>query len=213
MIFFLFVVLLLGITADQAISQVKPKQDLSAASVDPGSIEGNVYTNRSLGIRIRFPSKMVVETQQEHDTSIKEGVEIYKEMGGRDQKAVEALAQRERSLFGISTPEAEDEPIASLSLSAMKDTTTVDLEAMVDRTVKMWTSAPNVTLVKPAKKVEFSGLVAYTAELSMQMRGVTVSSTIYSMRRNGHLLTFGIVHTDDRGRDVMERVLKDIELF
>lgn len=213
LVFAVFFLITVAVTTDRVVAQANPKPNLLANVIDPGSIEGSVYTNKTLGIRIKYPAKMVVDDRQELDASVKEGLQAYKDWGGKDEKAAEALAKRERSVFGISTPNSNDEPISSLSLSVMKDATGGDLEAMVNRTIKMWTSAPNVKLIKPARKVDLAKLTFYSLDLSVESNGTTVRSRIYSTRRNGYLFTFAIVHVDDRGLEVMEKVLSEIELI
>ncbi|MBP9663014.1 MAG: hypothetical protein KBD94_00225 [Pyrinomonadaceae bacterium] len=191
----------------------KPKPKLPASNIDPGSTEGSIYTNKTLGIRIVYPSRMVADSREELDVASQEGLELYKQWDGEDVKIAETLANRERSVFGINMPKKDDDPFASLSLSVSKDTTGGELEPMVTRFIKMLTSAPNIKLVKAPRKVNLAGLTCFSFELSAEISGITVRSTFYSTRRKAHLLSFAITHFDDRGLDVMEKVLREIELF
>ena len=199
-----------GTVLAQGDTKQKPK--LPSSSIDPGSTDGNVYTSKALGLRIKYPARMVEDTRDELDRMSQEGLELYKQWDGKDVKVFEALANRERSVFGISTPEDADEPIASLLLSVVKDTGG-ELEPMVLRTIKMFTSAPNVKLTKPAKKVVVAGMTGFQFELTTEITGISVRSTIFSTRRNAHLMTFSITHIDDHGFEMMEKVLKEIELL
>lgn len=191
----------------------QPKPQLPSSSIDPGSTEGTVYTNRALGLRIKYPARMVADSREDLDKVSQEGLELYKKWDGKDQKIAEKLADRERSVFSISAPVGAGEPIASLTLSVAKDLTGGDLEKMVSSTVKMFISAPNLKLSKPIVRTELSGITCYTFELSIEISGKIVRSTTFSMKRNGYLLSFSITHLEDRGFDLMEKILKDLELF
>ena len=197
--------------AAQAGSQPKPK--LPSSSIDPGSTEGTVYTNKALGLRIKYPARMVADSREELDKISQEGLELYKKWDGKDQKIAEMLADRERSVFGISAPVGDGEPIASLTLSVAKDLTGGDLEKMVSSTVKMFTSAPNIKVSKPILAAKLAGISCYTFELSIEISGKIVRSTTFSMKRNGYLLSFSITHLEDRGFEMMEKILRDVEVF
>jgi len=200
-----------GAALGQTVSKAKPK--IPASLIDPGSTEGNIYTNKTLGLRIKYPSRMISDSREELDRASEEGLEAYKDWDGKDSKIAEMLANLERSVFGISTPRDNSEPFASLLLSVTKQVGSGDLEQATARTVKFLTSAPNVKLVKPASKVEVAGMTCYTFQISLEVSGRTVLSTTYATKRNGHMLSFSIIYFDEGGLETMEDVLKGIELI
>ena len=189
---------------DQSLSEVLTQLN--------GSIKGNLYENKLLGIRIKFPDSMEVESRAEAEENLKGGVELLRN-GVVDQKRVDEMIRKERIVFWLSTKLDQDPIGSTLNLSIKKDETKEAIGPMVERSIKFFTEAGKFKLDKGATEMSLATLKVVTFTLVMEQEGTRLYSKVFSTRRNGYLMTFSIAYVNEKELSKMETVLKGIELF
>lgn len=197
------------------VSAAQQTEDLSKAvsELDNGNIRGNVYENTMLGLRIRFPKSMAVDSKAEAEGGIKKGIELLKQGTKEDEAQIAEMLRKERIIFAIRIPPTEDSVGASLNVTIKKDENNADVWKSAEKTIEYFTQSGKMKLEKPASTEKHGGLELVTFTLSMDYLNARIFSTNYSTKRNGYLLTFGISYVNSGEFTKMEAVLKGIETF
>jgi hypothetical protein len=86
-----------------------------AEDLDAGSVAANVYTNNSLGIRLRFPESLVLDSLTEMEELGREGVDLWRPSDARDARTFDRNVGQEKIVFSLSTPESETSPGSNLN--------------------------------------------------------------------------------------------------
>ena len=177
-----------------------------------GSVVRNVYENDALGIRIRFPEKMVVDSKEQNEAALKESVDMIKQdRAPTDGARVEEMARGERIVFSISTPD-EDDAIGTLNITVSRKVGD-DLRTMAERSKDLIIKSKGVRLEAPVEREMLGSLETYGFAVSTDYNGTRIYSKNYGAQRNGFAMTFSISYLNPDGLAEMERVLKGIEVY
>ena len=190
-------------------------EDLSKAlsEFNNGTIKGSAYENTMLGLRIRFPKSMTVDSKADAEGDIKKGIELLNQGTKEDETRIAEMLRKERIIFAIRIPATEVSAGASLNLTIKKDDNNADVWKSAEKTIEYFTQSGKMKLEKPASTEKHGGLELVTFTLSMDYQNTRIFSRNYSTKRNGYLLTFGISYVDSNEFTKMESVLKGIETF
>ncbi len=131
---------------------VKPAETIV---IEIGSVTGNIYTNKALGFRIMFPETMVVDTREELDHGLNEGVELMKQGESVHGKAIQQMEREERIVFGLNTPESE--AAGAMNISVIKGSGVGPFKDMVARTLQVFVDSTKSKIVKPIGNETISG--------------------------------------------------------
>jgi hypothetical protein len=191
--------------------QKSPAGSDDSARIDYGTIVGKVYTNKTLGLKLKFPDTMIVDSRKELDEGLKEGVELIKAGDNKHDKSIDQMAQKEKIVFGLNTPDSE--AAATMNISVIRGAGTGPFKDMVAVTLRVIVDSMKAKVVKPISDESLGGVGVFTFVTSMEIDGVQVHSKVYALRRNDHLISISISYGEDRGFQLMEKVLNGIEFF
>ncbi|MEQ1921731.1 MAG: hypothetical protein ABL952_04405 [Pyrinomonadaceae bacterium] len=179
---------------------------------DNGSVKGNVYENKTLGLRIKFPDSMEIDSREEAERDMKAAIEMLRD-SKLDKKRFEEMVQKDRIVFAINTPQAGQSIGAALNLTIKRDPTTESIEAIVARSIKVFTDSGKFKLVTGAAKDSVGGVEMVTFTFAMDVEGITILSRSYVLKRNGHLLNFSAAYQDEKELAKMDKVVRSTEFF
>lgn len=132
--------------------------DKVLALLDNGRITGNVYETKLLGLRIRFPKTMEVDTEAEVKTDLREGIAMLRQGKSVDQKLIDEMIRKDRIIFALNIPQTEDSVGAAMNLTIKKEVGFQELRPMVERTIKFFTESGKQKLEKAVGSETYGGL-------------------------------------------------------
>lgn len=191
--------------------QPKPPTVEKTIEIDLGTVAGNIYTNKSLGFKLKFPETMVVDSREELDAGLKEGIGLMKQGDGNHGKSLDKMEQEERIVFGLNTPDSEVAGV--LNISVIRGSGQGNFKDMVGRTLQVIVDSTKSKVVKSISDEMVGGLNLTTFVTSMELDGVKVYTKVYALRRNDHRISISISYGEEKGFRLMENVLNGIEFF
>jgi hypothetical protein len=198
-------------------SESQAQQDPAIARIlsqlDDGSVKGNVYENKLLGLRLKFPSSMKVGQKAELETDLAAGIELLRQGKPVNDKRLADMMLKERVVFSLSSETEEDPVGVNMSLTIKKDETREDLPVMTGRSIKFFTEGGKFKLAKGPASENLGPLPVVSFTLTMDHENVRIVTRNYAARRNGYLMTFSAAFINEKEFLKMESVLKSIELF
>jgi hypothetical protein len=180
---------------------------------DNGKITGNTYENRLLGFRLKFPSSMKLDKQEEIESLAKEGLDLIRNGRSGNEERIAEMLQKERMVFALSIPPRKGSAGASLILNIKKDETGEEMGPMIERSITFFTEGGKFKVAKPAAVENFGGLQTTTFTLYVDVEGGQVYSKSHVARRNGYLLNFAVGYAEEKDLAKIHALLKAIELF
>ena len=130
---------------------------------------------------------------------------------GKHDKAIDRMAQEERIVFGLNTPDSE--AAGAMNISVIRGPGQGAFKEMAARTLQVFVDSTKSKVVKPISDEVLGGVNVLTYVTLMEIDGVQVHTKVYALQKNNHRISISISYGEERGFQLMEKVLKGIEFY
>ncbi len=191
---------------------IEKQTDAILSELDNGKVVGNVYENTLLGFKISFPKSMTPDTKADMEPVVQEVIDKLKQGKSQDKKVIDEFIKMDRIIFSLDMLPTDESLGASFTLTIKKDQTNEELRPMVDRTVAFFTGSGKQKLVEAVAETNLGSVKVFTFRMSEEAEGVSVISRVITGRRNGYYFTLSGSYADKVGQEVVDSVVKGIEV-
>lgn len=201
------------ILMSSGLAQDSSSTDAIISQLDNGRVSGNIYENKLLGLRLKFPASMKPDPKETVSEDVRDGLELLKTGKLEDQRRIDEMLRSERIVLSLDLAETDTSIGGALNITIKKDETKEPLAPMVTRTIEFFTKSGKQKLHSPAKEIIVGGLKAFVFGLSIPVEGATVYSKIVVFRRNGQLVTISASYADEEAQVVLDKVIDAVEFY
>jgi hypothetical protein len=205
----LFLCFIITLAANNIFTQTKPKTDENLSNDFLGETAPGTYRNGFFGFSLSFPKSWSALSREQIAQSQQIGQDILKTPDEKNNRAIEAAAEREVLILLITEKANTLENTASLTIGVRKQPgAQITAEMVLDATKKVLLGNLGMKLVKDTQKIRLGGEAFAYIETQNNLQGEYVYQKLYTTMRKSYSLTFVMTYKKPESLQAMENIMQ-----
>lgn len=199
---------ILGLSSVGVIAQTPVKSANPSQSVDPGDLRASGYVNDELGLEMPLPDGVMVLMSDGLTGASQRISDSLKTGEAKNDRRLDLVAGKSTVLFKVDS----SKPVTYLSIAVGKDSGQ-ELRTSANVTYELLLKTGQFTSASPVEEIKLSGLRTFVFALKKINENPPSFFRLYAFKRNGLLVSIGVVYLTDEGLREMESIVKNIRFF
>lgn len=170
---------------------------LETREFERGFISEFEYVNESLGLKLRFPKELTVETPEDLAKGNAAAARFLEKQGASKESVRKQLETGAVLNLYASKPGVAKLASLSLSLGRASSNSIADLESSVDSTMQIYLRPTTVRLEVPKTKTKIGKVDFFAFSVSWDTKDGRIFQKLVAGQRNGYLMTFAITYRNE----------------